>query len=291
MNKRFIALVLLNVVCVLESSAQNCVCAKVPIYPIPGSTEWFHYAIVTNSNCDQLYPTGKIRDPFIETCEVNTCGTCSSLPSGKVVVKDSHYEGPLPKYDSMKKDAEFRWFLKLHADNSSEYDGWDFTNVRLIKLVRVKDGKKEDFYAVVWKMGKASKPSVYVGVEIATPPAGITETAITSQFNAVSTTKENDGSTKHTPVPGILQVGFSKDDCFDIAFVRLHKPSNVGVTYPPLDPKPCKTGNNGNARLQDDSIQGVSVLSSNPNPAFVSSESTSSNNGHIRRRLLGWRRR
>ena len=239
MRKNWIVMTLLNAILWLPSTygVDTCICAKVPMYPIPGGGGvWLHYAIVTDEACHDLYPTGSIEFPTPpEICGAN-CGTCASLPvTPPPPTPDFHFSGQPLAFDDINEVNEFKDFLKLHAGSfGPEYDNWDFTLRGVIALKRTVMNTDETFYAVVWKIVQKQSMGLktfgFIGVEISEPGSGDV-IAISSQHKAVHTM-----SSGHNLTNGLLQVQIKPGPYhkFDVAYIRLHdSPNNRNANYQP----------------------------------------------------------
>lgn len=241
--------VLLVGVCLLAAPrafASDCVCVKLPSFPVGGGY-WLHYAIKTTGDCIEVYPVPRIQlfTPIPEQCVSSTnCGTCTSLrtPADVAeVIKSNLYFPSLKKYSELVDASEFRKFLveSLNSDEVEDiaqakkfYDECEFESPvgnrpPLVKLVRRNGASDENFYAVLWKIRRASEEGAveerYLGVEVDLDVSGATILMPRQISRAIVQTTDGD-LVQEIVVKGVLevQIGAETNSESQVYFITLH---------------------------------------------------------------------
>jgi hypothetical protein len=235
-----------------------CLCAKAPMYPLPGGN-WMHYAIVCNnsgSGCIDDHPTGYVGSPVGgQDCSTSaTCTTCNDitlceldaqLPTDEL---PSFFFADAPLYSQVNTVEGITKFLTENPPGEAEdpitYDDFQITSPtgnRLPYIVRLErydeNGIVEDFYAVIWMISSAKLHTrAFIGVEcepdaqVPFPPHQRRPSH--SQHAPVATALGFDEVFHSEPIPGLLQVQFGPLGAEDVAFLRLED-SEKNTGYPP----------------------------------------------------------
>jgi hypothetical protein len=235
-NHRF-WLLILSVVCVTVDvvRADDCVCATMPMYQVPGG--WYHAATVFNLPssaglpCNVQYTTGIVLNAqyYNQSCKYSPrCGNCTSLGDEATPPNDMSYNCAVPKYDDVKAPGDFQNFLEaLHSGD--DYSDFTFSNPRVLRLKRpASSGPATDFYALIMTSTYNQTPprSGIVGIEIQdSGPSSPGPIDVDSECLAVHTGKSN----KQKPIKGMLKVEFN--GLSERGFVLLNHQNNNNVNY------------------------------------------------------------
>lgn len=212
--------------------ADDCVCAQMPMYQVPGG--WFHAGAVFNLPssaglpCTFQYTTGVVLSSqhYNDTCKYSpACGTCTALGDEASPPDDMSYKCPVPKYSDVSDPARFKSFLEAIYGSYSDFS---YSNPRVLRLKRpAPGGSATDFYALIMTATFTPanpRPSGIVGIEI--QDAGPAQIDIYSQCLAVHSGKVY----KQKPMKGLLQVEFGSRE---VGFILLNCDSNKDVKYDP----------------------------------------------------------
>lgn len=231
------ALLFFAVFASITTANDDCICAKVPFYPVPGG--WLHYAMVCDivgNDCNEDYPTSFVYSSPLtgRSCDnCSDCGTCvDTYSSSTASVPPLNFKNRL-SYATLSDAEDFRLFL--NAINGDAYATHVFRNPQVLEIGR----GTNTFFAIVYEVEYQDGTDVatgYMGVEVSdvTAPMGTSPIQIPNgnRHNAVVTRKAP-GGLRHTRVEGLLQVRYTEGNQVRVAHLQLHdSPANDNAHYP-----------------------------------------------------------